>query len=202
MKKTYDIKILSSKTESKLYFHNPTEALRFDDRKSDLKGINDYQHLYIISDEAATEGGIGWDLSETKFHPLLRIVGNSTFAKEGIKNKTIVKLIASSDKSLTPDSWIPDSFIRYYVEEYHNRKLISEVMLEVALDENIKDYPEFGGNGIPKTSEDGSVIIHKQKTYSEEEVFAIAQEAWIESFFTKRNTDITGFEEWKNKFIK
>lgn len=28
---------------------------------------------------------------------------------------------------------------------------------------------------------------------------AIAQEAWIESFFKKRNTDITGFKEWFDK---
>lgn len=29
-----------------------------------------------------------------------------------------------------------------------------------------------------------------------EEIESIAQKAWIESFFTKRNSDITGFKEW------
>jgi len=39
----------------------------------------------------------------------------------------------------------------------------------------------------------------KTKTLTLEEAKNIAREAWIESFFLKRNTDITGFEDWFDK---
>ena len=124
---------------------------------------------------------------------------------KAIQKHHCIKIIASSDKTLTPNSWIPESFINKYATSYNAKYYIKEVSLEI---ESGYTSPigVIGVDRFPvswiKTREDGSVIVHKNKTYSEEEVFAIAQEAWIESFFTKRSTDITGFEEWKNKVIK
>lgn len=42
----------------------------------------------------------------------------------------------------------------------------------------------------------------KTKKYSSEDLEKFCKEAWIESFFKKRNTDITGFKDWFDKLEK
>ncbi len=199
MKKTYSVVMLPTKKESILYFHNPTESLRFDYKASDISGVNDYQHLYFTYDSDIKIGDIALIPNGMMQFESIEIVTKSNI--DTLNSLNAIPIIASTDKTLTPKAWINDYFINDYVVCYANRNIIRRVDLIIISDDNIKGYPEFGGNGIIKTREDGSVIIHEEKTYSEEEVISIAQEAWIESFFKKRNTDITGFDEWKNKFI-
>lgn len=80
-----------------------------------------------------------------------------------------LNIIASTDKEMTPNSWISESFVKAYVKAFGEGINISEVDLEIDDDPNIHGYSEFGGIHV-KTREDKSVIIHPSKTYSRSDV--------------------------------
>lgn len=79
------------------------------------------------------------------------------------------KIIASSDKSITPNSWIPESFINEYVKASKEGKPITDIDLEIGNDANIQGYPEEGGSHI-KTAPDSSIVFHESKMYSREQL--------------------------------
>lgn len=129
--------------------------------------------FYITSKEPAEEMGIGWDLSEKKFHPLLRIVGNTFHAIKLIKNGTIVKVISSSDKSLKlPD--VSKKFTSSYIKSYNTDVIIKSVLVEV----NTKSELSIGCEclGFVKDFKsykikNGAIIIEKiEQVYTEEEI--------------------------------
>lgn len=130
--------------------------------------------FYITSKEHAEEMGIGWDLSEKKFHPLLRIVGNTFHAIKLIKNGTIVKVISSSDKSLNIPN-LPKKFISSYIESCTKNIVIKSVLVEV----NVKSSLSTGCEGLGFVKDfksykikNGAVVIEEteDKVYTEEEI--------------------------------
>jgi hypothetical protein len=160
------------------------------------------QLLIIVSDDEIKQND--WFYSQSHNKVFKCAYENDLEHYDGL----LKKVVASSDIKLTPNCWITESFINAYAKSYNVNETIKEVSIEVTEDFDLEYYTPAGGiecarktneRLLIKTREDGSVIIHKNKTYSEEEVKNIAQEAWIESFFKKRNTDITGFKEWFEK---
>lgn len=210
MKKQFKVVMLYTSKASKLFIYNSAtvhnqlcigeEFLR--DEKREFETEN--QLLIITSDEEIKEDD--WFYSESHNKVFKCAYEDDLEHYDG----ELSKVIASSDKKLTPECWIPESFLNAYCKSYNINEPIKEVSLAVTEYFDLEYYTPAGGiecakktneRILIKTREDGSVIVHKNKTYSEEEVKAIAQEAWIESFFKKRNTDITGFKEWFEKQI-
>ena len=87
--------------------------------------------------------------------------GDFTTMTHSFSAKSLPKVIASTDKSITPNSWIPESYVKFYVGSHNNGNHITNVELELL------DVSEDEKHGIPineytrvvKTNEDGSVII-------------------------------------------
>lgn len=87
------------------------------------------------------------------------------------------KVISSTDKSITPYSWIQESFIKAYVKAFIEGHPIKEVDLEMtnmtvfpgAMDNDQSIREEIDINTRP----DGSVIIRQSKTYSRENVISL-----------------------------
>jgi len=106
------------------------------------------QHLYILSDNEIKGGD--WCLGGDRiFH--------NTVQLDAYIN--IYKIISSTDKSIAPNSWIPESFVNAYVKSFNDVKQITEVDLEWD-ERGIDTYSKIG------TRPDGSVIIHQSKMYS------------------------------------
>ncbi|HPQ80035.1 MAG TPA: hypothetical protein PLG47_06245, partial [Candidatus Dojkabacteria bacterium] len=143
------------------------------------------QHLYILSSETIQEGD--WYI-DNLVHPNLiteplqmkcwcnkqtGIIQSTVGTTSPVS--TSKKIIATTDKSLNQLGimcadkskaqpcinipQIPESFLPIFVEAYNSGKPITEVELEYTTDNNIEGYPEFGGNGILKTTESNEVII-------------------------------------------
>lgn len=210
MKKQFKVVMLPTKNKSMLHLAEPTNS----DKKVLIQSVEETgesdlykskpQRLIIISDDKIKEDD--WFYSKSH-NGVFKCVNEDDLEHY---DGELSKVIASSDKKLTPKYWIPESFINAYGKSYNINEPIKEVSLDVTEDFDLEYYTPAGGiecakkineRVLIKTREDRSVIIHKNKTYSEAEVKTIAQEAWIESFFTKRNTDITGFKEWFEKQI-
>jgi hypothetical protein len=106
-------------------------------------------------------------------------------------------IIASTDKKLTPNSWIPDSFIPVYVKAYEEGRVITEVLLEFK--EPINPY--YTHRDL-KIRADGSVIIHQAKFYSREEAIKFVKKALKESKIAYSELDRIGVDDWAEKHIK
>jgi len=208
MKKQFKVVMLPTTNKSMLHLAETKNSEKTvlinsveDTRESDLYKSKP-QLLIIISDDKIKEDDWLYSKSHNKVFKCTNEDDLEHYSGE------LSKVIASSHKKTTPKCWIPESFLNAYSKAYNQDSPIKEVALEITEDFDLEYYTPAGGiecakktnkRVLIKTREDKSVIIHKNKTYSEEEVKAIAQEAWIESFFTKRNTDITGFKEWFDK---
>lgn len=124
----------------------------------------DAQHLYVLSDEPIKDFDKIYFTINGKGYIGVAAVG----AVYGEETK---KIIATTDESLGIKV-IQKSFLPIFVEAYNSGKPITEVELDYATDNNIEGYPEFGGNGMLKTTESNEVIIFlpEVKMYSRDEV--------------------------------
>lgn len=127
------------------------------------------QHLYILSDEKIKEGD--WVLHNSGY--ISQVLG---FNIDAIKlldaqrwTKDCKKIVASTDKEITPETWIHDSFVNVFLLSYNNKKQITEIKLDIVPYDGTTPISE-NWNGQIKTRKDGSVIIHQNKTYSQAEV--------------------------------
>lgn len=108
------------------------------------------------------------------------------------------KIIASTDKAMTPNSWIPESFINDYVEAFNEGREITEVDLEIgkaskfSSDESVL---EFSVNEKLNTSPDKSVIIYQIKMYSRDQV-ANFLEQWNLEFTENSEVYKMGLHKW------
>ncbi len=100
------------------------------------------QHLYAVSNEEINDND--WVLHKSG-HFVYQVF-DARYVED------CKKVIASTDKEITPDFWIHESFVNAFVLSYNNKKTIKE----------IKIGSKARGNG--------SVVIHPNKTYSQEEV--------------------------------
>ena len=128
------------------------------------------QHLHIISNDEIKEGDKWINLQTNNVHDC-KDKNHAFVINQWLENNK--KVISSTDKSITPNSWIPESFINAYVKAFNEGKPITEVNLE--MDDLLLN--EFK---ISKTRPDGSVVIHQSKMYSRSEVLAIIDKLYEE----------------------
>jgi hypothetical protein len=89
--------------------------------------------------------------------------------KEWEYGSEFFKIISSTDKSITPNSWIPDSFVIDYVKAYNEGRPITDVGLDMEeVTANVFPSNPSRWNKI-KTRADGSVILHQEKTHTIDE---------------------------------
>lgn len=142
--------------------HIPKLYVKKDKRISDV-AVFQPQHIYFLSDEKPRNKGDvyyhhKWNQVFTLCYP------NNTAFELDLSNK----VIASTDKELTPNSWIGERFVAAYVKAYNEGDPINHVNLEYetihkgeVIDES---YPDSFSK--PKTRPDGSVITHQANKIS------------------------------------
>jgi len=213
MKKTFKVVMLP--TNQKVNFAcglQPNGVLKYCSSLSDL-GIGKPQHLYIISDEEIKE--CDWFIGETGIVKRANKIGKNNaqiHTSDGyayFKHKS-KKIIATTDKSLGITDYrvspvpnfcdmprLHESFIQAFVKAYNEGKPITEVDLEVneSTKYNIDELRERHLNGLPhtynkpliKTRPDNTVIIHRSKKYTEQELIEILTE--FGCYLGKKKTD-------------
>jgi len=132
---------------------------------------NKFFELYIISNDEI-KGGWVYNVSIDKIQNVEIAEKEFLYLDNGLKvsRKYCNKIISSTDKSITPDSWTPESFIITYIKSFNESKPITEVDLEIEIFSTQCPVERI------KTSPDGSVIIHQAKMYSREEVIKLLKD--------------------------
>lgn len=201
--KTIQVIMLPTDKDSNLYYHNPTETLKYDNSKTDLVGIRDYQHLYIVSDAEIKEGDwfiANMDIKQCSYRDKDCVYFEKTNVNF-IFFKDCKKIETTTDKSIHVGALdcnylpqIPQSFIEAYVK---SNGTIKEVQVEMSiickncsytedahrfdicpnkLDHKHLDKKTNGyleGNMRIKTRPDNTIIIHPSKTYTREQMLEI-----------------------------
>lgn len=193
MKKTYKVVMLSTEKESNLWLRNN----KLEYNCSPSFKINP-QHLYITSNEKIKEGDwCIYDKTNIVFKAY-NIKSKTVVQASDLEEYHISfckKIIATTDKSLRyveevtgitklPLTFnipqIPESFIKAYIESYNSSNPITEVNLEMTLNgsfEKAVSADEMELSYQVKTRDDNTVIIHKSKVYSLEEVKDLLHQA-------------------------
>lgn len=208
MKKVYDILKLGSESSnlarvrSMIPNGSRLEVLKFE---AILSPMYEPLHLYIISKEETIlaneyfitntnrgnviykcDGGVGLeDYWKEEFVTGSPIDGN---IRVSIDPHRCFKIIASTNKLITPNAWLNDDFIKNYAEECNN----GFVLTKVGLNMDYPKEPKFTDEDThlkavlfdqwlkhknvlyPETNDDGSVIVYADmittKTYTREDV--------------------------------
>lgn len=189
MKQVKQVVMLSTeKANPSLFFHCPfgnPEILSGDQgiayHKECIKsGLSKPQHIYFIDNSEIKEGDYDYLSFTGKVNKVTEEHLNGNFNPNKLGAK---KVIASTDKEITPNSWIPESFVKKYIEMYNAGTPITEVNVEYELvnDCNVHQYKSYDTTTVAmynkyllKTREDGSIIISPSRTYSREEVIKVA----------------------------
>lgn len=117
--------MLPTEKASKLYISGSLFAYTIE--RKDGIGKCKNQHLYILSTDEIKKGN--WYLWR-------RMWGSSVWelSRAGdshiVSSENHLKIISSTDKEITPNSWIPESFVQIYIKTYNKGKPITEVSLE------------------------------------------------------------------------
>ena len=228
----YDVVMLPTKNESSLWI-NCENKLKIHIKDMMCPGKQESQHLYIISDEEIKEGD--WVSDDIE---IIQASSKLVKAQTLINRREWKKIIATTDKSLSINMYdingvrevnfditLPQpsrQFIEKYIEEYNKGNIITEVLVEVILDEwksndfrpvifhNIDRLLELGYNpkcnftfkkGGLKLDSQNQVTIRKQKdSWSREEVVALCKSAYNTGFKQFRQIQkeqpTISFEEW------
>lgn len=193
MKKTFKVVILSTKEKSNIWLRD--NKLEYNSSPSNK--INP-QHLYIISDDEIKEGD--WYVHNQAGK--LRVINSNAIPMDAKKviatTDTSLHTSEEVDGSELMDEWqgekidlhtelsqLPESFIQAYIKAYNEGKPITEVDLEVSRccdqcgdDKSATDcychYGNYKTISVIKTREDNTVIVHRSKMYSADEVRQIA----------------------------
>ena len=179
--------MLPTFSKSNLYLTDESKLV-MDNMLSDFAQV-DKQHFYIISNDDINFG-------DWYYNPVLKKV-QKKYSKEQdyIKRDNCNKIIASSDKSITPNSWIPESFVNAYIKSFNEGKTITEVDLEMTSSE--LEHEIRWDIAVRK---DFSVIIHQSKMYSKIEVTGMLYLFGIEIFKRIKSNDIGNFDQ--NQWIE
>lgn len=101
----------------------------------------------------------------------------------------VSKIVASTDKEITPNSWIREDFVKKYIEMYNAGTPITEVNVEYSFTYKRRGVLDCPRIYFPKTRQDGSVIISPSRLYTEDEM--------KRSFDCGRNFQVTGENNFK-----
>lgn len=170
MKKLYLVVMLPTEKASKLYYNEPCEELKYDDKCTGIRGANIYYNLFVLSSETIQKGdwcidivdNILFQVKEQGHSGLLRS-DTDTFVEDACK-----KVIATTDKSLKLPTFndkfksvsfggkkiefslpqIPESFLPIFVKAYNEANVggVSVTSLEVEL--------EYENEGVIKRESD------------------------------------------------
>lgn len=163
MYKEIDVVLLATNKKSNLLIvysdvEKTNSKLTLNGFKND--NYKEYQHLYFLSDDEIKEGDwcvVGEHISQ---------YNKNTTSLEELKGQW-KKIIATTDKSLgLPQP--SESFIKYYVEEYNKRNIITKVLVEYA------DYLDERNGFVkkPNVLPNNTINIKpiKEKFYTQKEV--------------------------------
>lgn len=148
-KKTYSLTMLPSEKASSLFTHIGKIIFSPGARQSEAPGTIP-QILCITSAE---------DMVEPRFIIDNRKGMNGFIHEVSGSYPGCQSIIASSDRELTPKSWIPDSFVKAYQRSHSEGHPIREVDVEVI-------DVEGSAEKRLKVREDGSVVIRQSRSLS------------------------------------
>ena len=171
MKKAHKVVMIATEKEGIMYINMNSGNLIFKpetfwNKTKTLTGLQHRQpyHLHIISDEKIQNGD--WCILLDSFGNVFLGEPQQYLAtKDQVLNNGLRKVIASTNKFITPNSWIPNSFVQAYMNAYNNGKPIIEVNLEMS------HMPELTNSLPHKVRADGSIIIHQSKLITTDEMY-------------------------------
>lgn len=201
MKKTHKVVMLPTEKASPLILErtrtNPKLIFNYNDTKS-LREQYQFQSLYIISDDEIKKGD--WIIAkQTDDSSFIHQVTQSSIDRIKVSDK---KIVATTDSSLLvyltdlapkanyPLPQIPESFIQAYIKAYNEGKPITEVDLEIVIGQGQENGETTSIKEWIKTREDNTIIIHRAKTYTREEM----EKAYREGFKDGLNKIHRAFE--------
>lgn len=121
-------------------------------RRISHEGVYMPQHLFIISDDKIS-------YSDWVYCTLTKEV----YQVFGCSQESQKKIISSTDKSITPDSWIPDSYVSWFVLKANDSGVpVDYVKLEMLTTTHGSSKEELIDNTklvVPKTNDDGSIVV-------------------------------------------
>ena len=226
MKKTFKIVMLPTE-KAGIICLNTNEQLYLSKEMNMADDNNEYQHLYIISDDEIKEGDWVYQdrFYEEKPVPIMQF-SSKDLVTNANESELCKKVIASTDSELKITKsatgvtdggrertfysdkllpQIPESFIKAYIKAYNEGKPITEVDLEMDGDES----PAWSGmwKYWPKTRPDNTVIVHQSKMYSRNEVEYLIKCATDEilhvlGYDTGKKMKETGVMSHINKWIQ
>ncbi len=209
MKKTFKVTLLPSenfKEDLKLQSGEVLPVVKVGtiilDKETNKLSLNKNSHWSATCDIDVLEPQQICFVSEDQVNNGEWFLDSLTNKLEKLKNSLVTmkcfsKVIASTDKEITPNSFIGQEFVSAYIKAYNEGEPIAEVDLEI--DERIsKGCGEFactcGGCEVIikiKTRPDKSVIIHKSKLITNEEMFLnmqyYAEYCQINGYVTPQN---------------
>lgn len=181
-KKTFKLVMFPSEKASSLFIHINKLIFSPGTKQGNAPGT-DPQILCIISNDAIRGGD--WYL---KRHMMTKEWYLAQCPFGCINDQPDChKVISSTDKEITPYSWISETFVKAYVRAFSKGHPINEVEMEI--DSATNKVPEGKTISWIKKRKDGSVIIHQSKSYSRAEVFKL-----MESSFSLGQQSITHSE--------
>jgi hypothetical protein len=182
MKKTVKVVMLS--TEKAIYAGN--DIFWYYTNQKVLYKDGFQQHLYLISDDEIKEG-------DWYYSPETKQVYNQSNHETSLPCR---KIIATTDTSLFYDKpfrsnyggskatmlpQIPESFIQAYIKAYNEGKPITEVAVEVILEEYLQGTRQENHKILIKTRSDNTIIIHQAKMYTRDEVANLIRKMYYET---------------------
>ena len=141
--KTCEVTFAKTEENTGLYYRNSCDTLEFNpDYKKEEFDSCFFYHMHIVSNDKIKEGE--WF---NRFGTLYQHKGLDSNSNP---------IIASTDKLITPNAFIPNSFLKLFAEssEIFNQTVEIEITEQNTL----------------QTNKDGSVIVRMPKQYSYEEV--------------------------------
>ncbi len=212
MRKTYKVVILPTGKEN--WFSSPIikqsdgDILHLRGSGSFSPDYNTAQHIHVVSKETIKQGD--WSFIKDNLVQAL-----DTTLVNSLNALKCPKIIASTDKTITPKSWIDyidnDIFTLSLIASYNQRKLITDIDLEVEPkiqklatgEEVIGSESEY--NLKLKTFDDDSVILYPSKTYTRDELESafeagkeLGREGALFDFGHAKQHELTApsFNEW------
>lgn len=164
------------------------------------------QHIYITTNnygDALEEGD--YTIVSLPTHNLVyKCEGNGVLTANICKQP---KIIASTDKTITPNAWIPLAFVRIFVQAHEAKRPLKHVFLEMIEEmsggwvpsynnpdnANFDEPSEPTGRLIPKVKPDGSVIAFPDKLYTRDEMIAFVK------LFNQEQSTYESVDKWVNE---
>ncbi len=117
------------------------------------------QHLYIVSYELNTFTILN---KPEKGDWVYNYISKKVYQLTSPAVSYELKIVASTDKNITPKSWIPNSFVKDFIKIYNKIEIdnIHEIYLEMIQNK----YPDLHNHERDiLISKEGSVVVHPYK---------------------------------------